>query len=126
MLCRLRLESCKSCEQRFCSGKAGKIEPCPFRFSSDKLGKNFSLAAACESPVKSCGKLVKSGRFAKSFARSRSEPTELFGKFGALCGEMESWLKFEPVKFSDELAVSPESASVEFKDRAADNDTFCA
>ena len=39
---------------------------------------------------------------------------------------MEFGFKFKSVKFSDELAVSLESASVEFKDRAADNDTFCA
>ena len=34
--------------------------------------------------------------------------------------------KFERAKFSDELAALLESDSVEFKDRAADNDTFCA
>ena len=102
------------------------MESCSFRSVLNRFGKNFSLAAACKSLVKSYGKLVKSDTPAKPFAKSRGKPVKSFGKFGALCGKMELLLKFELVKFSDELAVSLESASAEFKDRAADDDTFCA
>ena len=116
--CKSRLESCESCEQRFCSGKAGEIESCSFRSVSNKFGKNFSLAAACKSLVKSCGKLIKSksGRLTKSFNKSRDEPTESFGKLGALCGEKKLSFKFELAKFSDEFVALLESDSAEFKD----------
>ena len=78
------------------------MEPCSFRSVSNKFGKNFSLAAVCKSSVKSCGKL------------------------GVLCGEKKLSFKFELAKFSDEFAASLEFDSAEFKDRAADDDTFCA
>ena len=92
-----------------------------FRSVSNKFGKNFSLAAACKLLVKS-----KSGRLAKSFDKSRDKPVKSFGKLGALCGEKGLSFKFELAKFCDEFAALLESDSAEFKDRAADNDTFCA
>ena len=95
------------------------MEPCSFRSVLNRFGKNFSLAAACKS-------LVKSGRFAKSFVKSRGKPVKSFCEFGVLCGEKELSFKFELAKFRDEFVALLESDSVEFKDRAADNDTFCA
>ena len=63
---------------------------------------------------------------AKPFAKSRGKSVKSFDEFGALCGEKELSFKFELAKFSDEFAASLESDSSELKDRAADNDTFCA
>ena len=78
------------------------MEPCSFRLVSNKFGKNFSLAVACESLVKLCGKL------------------------GVLCGEKELSFKFGLAKFCDEFAALLVSDSAELKDRAADGDIFCA
>ena len=101
------------------------MELCSFRSVSNKFGKNFSLDAACESLVKSWGKLIKSDMPAKPFAKSRGKPVKSFGEFSALCGEKELSFKFELAKFCDKFAALLESDSAEFKDRAADDDTFC-